>query len=1131
MSRKAFWIGVVSAALYCILHAGAVQAYSISESDPIMQKIIYEAALQCYEGLGSNGYVLNTFTTLGDFKGTIESLQGNRPVNEGGSEGGDSRVIYYGLTPKDGGLKLNSKEGISCNDLLTNYTANRFSSGEDNDENSKAIILSGMAYTKISEEVSNNTDKCMSYTYYVTTENGNYVERTTEKLCAKKQNGHWNVSIDMGGGSGTGKEISFENETRDGIVRVSYIVPKSSWGGIVYYKLPFWNDAAKQFEISIPDDLVNETAVFSRIGNELAEKLGYYLIGEAKGSKYDSYGLRCNSFIEGSQNTTGITCDEGENSYVVPFSSASSEGGKYQVIDIRTNYDRNTLINTLSNSKWKYALATNSIQFSDMQKYNLYTSYLKDIYGVTNKTCYDDGGHNGFDYEVKLWWEEKSKYSEHCYIVVRDNKDRSVYGVGTDGYFGIGVDLNGLIAELNSLDLGDNPPTSIIEGGSNDGSGTYDEEASCYTSAVKSLGWVLCPVLEFLTDASGDLYDKYVEPALTLNSTLFDSNQQGGKATYDAWSGFRDIANVIFAVLFLVVIFSQLTGIGIDNYGIKKILPKMIIAAILINISYLVCTLLIDLSNIVGSGIQGIFSNMKVDGASSLSVGGTTQAIAATAISSVAVLTTLVTSVAAVWSNPSIILTLLVSALGTIIAIFFLFVILAAREAAVLVLTVISPIAVVLYMLPNTKKVFDKWIKAFQTLLLLFPICGLLVGGGNFVSKLLLASSASGGFFSALMAMIVGIAPIFFIPSLLSNSLKALGNIGAKISSVGGKLGKGVTNGIRGFEGFKNAQQFGAERRTRIKAGFDSQGNQKNLNAFQRAIRGGSRNVERYRGKYQKLVAERGSLEATEGQDFMLETDINNELKRINSSGEINSNVALQTGLANALANGDRAKIGAYTDALSNKGEDGRQAVKNAYESMSGRMSDLAARTFADNIMKKHGANYKNNNRSMFEVVKGISTSDPNVSGSARSAAVSVSDFAKRNRAFLAGKSTSVTLGNMDDDAFAEVFGGYNSGNPVSIPDGADAAALGAAAYDALHDQNANIKVERRKYLEELAKYAPAREQNVNIVGGSVDANVTNPVLNVRNADGNANANGTVDVNIKQNNDQNGPVDDAGQII
>ena len=78
--------------------------------------------------------------------------------------------------------------------------------------------------------------------------------------------------------------------------------------------------------------------------------------------------------------------------------------------------------------------------------------------------------------------------------------------------------------------------------------------------------------------------------------------------TRDAWTTFQTIANVVFIILLLFVIFSQLTGVGIDNYGIKRILPKLIVVAILVNLSYLICVVCVDLSNILGSSLKGLFA-------------------------------------------------------------------------------------------------------------------------------------------------------------------------------------------------------------------------------------------------------------------------------------------------------------------------------------------------------------------------------------------------------------------------------------------------------------------------------------------------------------------------------------------
>ena len=79
------------------------------------------------------------------------------------------------------------------------------------------------------------------------------------------------------------------------------------------------------------------------------------------------------------------------------------------------------------------------------------------------------------------------------------------------------------------------------------------------------------------------------------------------------------------------------------------------------------------------------------------------------------------------------------------------------------------------------------------------------------MSKLMLVIGGSdGGFFWAFTAMLASIVPIFFIPTVLRNSLNAAGQLGAKISGigqrVGGRLSGGADKAIRGSERFKNYQ-------------------------------------------------------------------------------------------------------------------------------------------------------------------------------------------------------------------------------------------------------------------------------------------------------------------------------------
>lgn len=472
----------------------------------------------------------------------------------------------------------------------------------------------------------------------------------------------------------------------------------------------------------------------------------------------------------------------------------------------------------------------NNVKFSERERYDVLEYYIKDAIDNNPNTvldlesCYDSVGGLGNDYGA-------INGGKWCKIVGWEN----VYGdynvVDSSNYYRLKtVDFEGVLKELKDVDFsridGGVEGLDVEDGGGNDDNDGTETEMTCANSGgAMSLGWIVCPILDWLGDAANNAYNDYVEPSLRVNPKLF---AEGNEGVHTGWETFRNIANTFFIILLLVVIFSQLTGVGIDNYGIKKILPKLIVAAVLINLSYLLCLLAVDLSNILGNGLKAMFDGLSsqlpppvlnIDGADSVG------AIAPTAITGVAVLGALVLMVGAVWQNPAILLSLLVAALGIAIAIFFLFVLLAAREAAVIVLVVLSPLAVACYMLPNTKKMFDKWLKFFEALLLVYPIAGLLIGGGNYVSTLLLSAGfGSNGFLQAFTSMIVGIVPIFFIPTVLKSSFAAMGKIGGMLTGMGAKVSGAATKRIQGSEGYKAAQTRGYERKLRMKAGYDSKG-------------------------------------------------------------------------------------------------------------------------------------------------------------------------------------------------------------------------------------------------------------------------------------------------------------------
>ena len=142
--------------------------------------------------------------------------------------------------------------------------------------------------------------------------------------------------------------------------------------------------------------------------------------------------------------------------------------------------------------------------------------------------------------------------------------------------------------------------------------GANGEMAACFQNAG-ALGWMICPLIYTLRDAAQGIFSGFIEPLLRVHDSIIGelSKNDNTSTMYQAWSFFRNIGNILFVIALLFVIFSQVTGIGIDNYGIKRILPKLIVTAIIVNFSYIICGLLVDLSNIIGNSIKNIFESVQ----------------------------------------------------------------------------------------------------------------------------------------------------------------------------------------------------------------------------------------------------------------------------------------------------------------------------------------------------------------------------------------------------------------------------------------------------------------------------------------------------------------------------------------
>ena len=299
------------------------------------------------------------------------------------------------------------------------------------------------------------------------------------------------------------------------------------------------------------------------------------------------------------------------------------------------------------------------------------------------------------------------------------------------------------------------------------------ENSTSTSCDVQGIGWFICPVSNWLADGIDYMYSALQEFLKT--KPLETTNQNSG--IYLAWVIMRNISNVAFIVAFLVIIYSQLTSVGISNYGVKKMLPRLIIAAVLVNLSFTFCAVLLDLSNIAGYAFQDAFMGIK----NTISTVGentstwTWSEVISTALSNGAL---------AVGAGYAVSLALTTELLPMLVpaatlaglTLLFILLIMAARQALIIILIIVSPLAFVCYLLPGTEKWFKKWRDSFLTMLVFFPAFSVVFGGAQ-LAGIIIIQNASGpnGAIMHVLGMLVQIIPLAITPLIMKLSGGVLG--------------------------------------------------------------------------------------------------------------------------------------------------------------------------------------------------------------------------------------------------------------------------------------------------------------------------------------------------------------------
>lgn len=792
VSKLILCSGVLLAAI-AVTFSGLSETASATDNE-LIQNALYSALWTCY---GGSGGVARAY-----LKENINSEEYNNHFYPDWAVDDTTKVITLPGWYSSGGSE--NKLAISCKDVfkggtLRNTSVGSYTGLQDNNGQGYDPVNWGYA---VDEGASTAERKCIYATYNYKS-NGSWVEDTSNGLCFPVDSSG-NLRFEEGNG---GINYTYMDGTMDnpGAGKLVLGVDSSMGYVTIGYCEPFSGGCTSMYS-----SRAQICSIFSGLDNScgptwtnLKNQIGH----KAWGYDFNS----CDSSDDADMYADN-TC--------VGYHTGAGEPFDYpvQYIEFHDKDDGSTIASsyhlTASSGARALEFLTGTqrfakFEFDDTYLAKLYTSYFNDMNDKYSGTLTPNNlkcstNKNDYTYAVTSdginWCEVASgavtQVSEK--FAIKDTSRTLKIGSFAD----VMSQLKNL--DMTKVDSGALNPTDPNEPSVLDPSG--EAGVPICTEVTGVVSWVFCSVLNVAGNAVGAVYDWIEGSFLEIKSGFMDRDN----GTYAGWSVFRNLANIAFAIAFIIVILAQVTGIGMTNYNIKKTLPRLIMVAVLVNLSFLICQLAVDLSNIVGSQINSLLKGLVNDSGFDMSdVSNLTQVL----VEGGSFVTTGVVGAAAaalaianwhVWL-PALALTLV----GAVIGVLFFFVTLALRQAGVLLAVVVAPVAIVCYALPNTKSIFDKWRKLFTALLLVYPICGLLMGGGTFAANLMTSNldsiPALDRFMYIIVAMLLTIVPFFFIPSILRNSLNGLGMLGMKLQNFGRGMqmrGKHALGSSRRFQDF-----------------------------------------------------------------------------------------------------------------------------------------------------------------------------------------------------------------------------------------------------------------------------------------------------------------------------------------
>lgn len=354
-----------------------------------------------------------------------------------------------------------------------------------------------------------------------------------------------------------------------------------------------------------------------------------------------------------------------------------------------------------------------------------------------------------------------------------------------------------LAAAWPGLDGSSNGTDTTAGGGGSASGGDLIANTQCEDGAV-TLGWILCPIINLANKGVRTLVDEVIIPELQMRPLETNGN------LYQVHSNIKSLANVLFVLIFLVIIFANLNPLdmNVEAYTIKNSMPKLIISAVLVQFSYVICAALVDLGNIMGVGISGLV-NVTINSGTATAGSNSTFTILGgvlagglgiATVAAIGVPTLLVAAVSGIFSAIAVVFTLI------------------ARREVIYFMVIVSPLAFAAIVLPSTEKMFKKWLETFIKLQLMYALIIMILSAAT-IGVAITKDGASK--IEGLLASIMVIVAFFAIPS----TFKWAGGALSKATGIIDKGRGGITGKFKGSEAMESLRGRRATRKKDARIG------------------------------------------------------------------------------------------------------------------------------------------------------------------------------------------------------------------------------------------------------------------------------------------------------------------------